>query len=184
MYTGYAAGGTMQEFNRGAVGLWGREPRRGDHAEKFCGAHKLYLPDGSVMPHAQTPVAAVRQGAIPFAQDVEVVMERPDASRITVIADIVPLKNAAGQITAAVNCLYAVTERSLLERKTREHAEALASLHRRKDELLAMRSTSCAARWRPLPTPCMCCGYRGTKICCSARRALLSNGRSGKCRIW
>ena len=134
------ADGVVLEYNHNAVALWGREPVRGNPNERFCGAFRLYLPDGSQVPHAQTPVADVLSGAIPFAQDVTVLIERPDGSRITVIANVVPLRNAQGGITGAINCLYDVTERSRLERITQEQAAALADLDRRKDEFLAMLS--------------------------------------------
>ena len=70
----------------------------------------------------------------------EALIERPDGSRIHVIANIVPLRNSWGEITGAINCFYDITERSRLERKTQEQAQALAELHRRKDEFLAMLS--------------------------------------------
>ena len=132
--------GAIQEFNACAVELWGREPKRGDTDDQFGGPLKLYLPDGTFMPREQTPMAKVLDGEIPAAQDMEIVIERPDGSRITVIANIVPLKNGRGEITGAINCFYDITERSRLERKTQEQAEALADLHRRKDEFLAMLS--------------------------------------------
>ena len=134
------ANGVVLEYNHNAEAFWGREPVRGDPNERYCGAFRLYSPDGSGVPHMQTPVADVLSGAIPFARDVTVVIERPDGSRITVIANVVPLKNAQGEITGAINCLYDVTERSRLERITQEQAAALADLDRRKDEFLAMLS--------------------------------------------
>ena len=134
------AAGVLQEYNHNAQALWGREPRRGDPAERFCGASRLYLPDGTHVPHPQTPVADVLSGSILFAKDVEVLIERPDGSRITVIANVVPLKNAHGDITGAITCLYDITARSLMERQTLAHAAALADMDRRKDEFLAMLS--------------------------------------------
>ncbi|MEO7159272.1 MAG: PAS domain-containing protein [Polaromonas sp.] len=134
------ASGIIQEFNRNALVLWGREPVRGDASERFCGAFKLYFPDGTFMPHAQSPIAAVLKGEAPVEHGVEVIIERPDGSRSTIIANIVPLKNARGEITGAMNCMYDITERSRLERKTQQQAQALADLHRRKDEFLAMLS--------------------------------------------
>ena len=134
------ASGTIQEFNRNALVLWGREPLRGDAGERFCGASKLYFPDGTSMPHAQSPMAAVLKGQAPVEHGVEVIIERPDGSRSTIIANIVPLKNAQGEIIGAMNCMYDITERSRLEHKTQEQAQALADLHRRKDEFLAMLS--------------------------------------------
>ncbi len=134
------ADGVVQEYNHNAMAFWGRAPRRGDPSERYCGAFRLYLPDGTLVPHNQTPVAGVLSGAIASAHNVQVLIERPDGSRITVIANVVPLTNARGEITGAINCLYDVTERSLLERKTLEQAAALADLDRRKDEFLAMLS--------------------------------------------
>ena len=137
MYTVDAAG-VIQEFNRNAELLWGRKPKPYDASEFYCGSYKMHHPDGRALEHAQTPVAAVLSGEIPAAHDVEVVMERPDGSKITVIANVVPLKNSEGEITGALNCLYDITERSRLERETLEQAQTMITLDRRKDEFLAM----------------------------------------------
>ena len=134
------ASGAIQEFNRNAVLLWGREPVRGDPDERFCGAFKLCFPDGSPMPHAHSPIAAVLKGEPPIEHGVEVVIERADGTRTTIVANIVPLKNDRGEITGAINCMYDITERSRLERKTVEQAQKLVELDRRKDEFLAMLS--------------------------------------------
>ncbi len=134
------ANGVVLEYNHNAVALWGREPVRGDPKERFCGAFRLHSPDGTLVPHAQTPVANVLSGTLASALDVTVLIERPDGSVTTVVANVVPLKNAQGEITGAINCLYDVTERSRLEHITQEQAAALADLDRRKDEFLAMLS--------------------------------------------
>jgi PAS domain S-box-containing protein len=132
--------GVILEFNRCAVKLWGREPRPDDVDERCCGVSKVYHPDGSLLTAAQNPMIAVLKGKMPQANDVEAVIERPDGSRITVIANIVPLKDGQGRIIGAINCFYDITERSRLERQTQDQAQALADLHRRKDEFLAMLS--------------------------------------------
>ena len=139
MYTCDTAG-VIQDFNACAVDLWGREPTHDDVAERFSGTAKLFWPNGNVLIDANNAVVAVLEGKIPAAHDVEVIIERPDGSRISVIANIVPLKNAQGDITGAINCFYDTTERSRLERETKEQAKALADQHRRKDEFLAMLS--------------------------------------------
>lgn len=132
------AQGTVQEYNDAAVQLWGRAPRRGDANEKFCGSFKLHLADGTSLSHAQTPVAAVLKGEMPAAHDVKVIIERPDGSRLNVIANMVPIKNANGDVTGVINCLYDTTERTRLEHQTQQQAATLADLDRRKDEFLAM----------------------------------------------
>ena len=132
--------GVIQEFNPCAVKLWGRTPRHNDVDERFCGVAKVYRPDGQLLPASQNPMIAVLKGDVPQVNDAEAIIERPDGSRITVITNVVPLKNSRGEITGAINCFYDITERSRLERKTQEQARALADLHHRKDEFLAMLS--------------------------------------------
>jgi PAS domain S-box-containing protein len=130
--------GVILEFNACAVALWGRTPTPDDVDERFFGVSQVYRPDGALLTAAQNPLVAVLKGEIPRANGVEAVIERPDGSRITVIANIVPLKDAQGEIIGAINCFYDTTERSRLERQTREQAQALIDQHRHKDEFLAM----------------------------------------------
>lgn len=130
--------GVIQQFNRRAAELWGRTPAIGDTDERFCGSFKMFRPDGSFMPHDQCPMALVLTGEITGVCDAEVLIDRPDGSRINVIVNIRPLKNQRGEVSGAINCFYDITERSRLERKLQEQSEALADLHRRKDEFLAM----------------------------------------------
>ena len=134
------ASGVIQDFNRVAAQLWGRSPRPGDTDEKFCGSFKLFRPDGTFMPHDQCPMAQVVTGEIEEVRDGEVIIERPDGSRVTVIVNIHPLKSGNGEVTGAINCFYDITERFRMERELREQAETLAELNQRKDEFLAMLS--------------------------------------------
>ena len=132
--------GTILEFNRRAIDLWGRKPKPGETDEQFRGSFKFRHPDGSLRSYAQTGMAKVLRGEITAAHNVEVVIERPDGLRKAVVGNIVPIKNNQGEIIGAINCFYDITERSRLERQTQEQAQALTELHRRKDEFLAMLS--------------------------------------------
>ncbi len=114
MYTVDAAG-TIQEFNRNAVTMWGREPVRGDPAEQYCCAYKIYSPDGAIVLHADNSVACVLNGLIPMAQDVEATLERLDGSKVDVIANVIPLKNSSGTIVGAMSCLVDITYRKNVE---------------------------------------------------------------------
>lgn len=59
------ADGVIIHYNRRAAQFWGREPRCGDPVERFCGAAKLYLPDGSLLSHDRAPIAeALRTGLL------------------------------------------------------------------------------------------------------------------------
>ena len=132
--------GTILEFNRGAVELWGRKPLPEETDEQFRGSFKFYLPDGTERSYAQTGMAQVLRGEKKAAHNLETIIERPDGLRLTVVGKIVPLKNQAGEIIGTINCFHDITERSRLERQTQDQAQALADLHRRKDEFLAMLS--------------------------------------------
>jgi signal transduction histidine kinase len=125
------ASGVIQEFNRRAVELWGCEPASGDTDKRFCGSFKLFRPDGRFMPHEQCPMAEVIAGTLAEACDAEVLIERPDGSRITVVVNIRPLKNERGDIMGAINCFYDITARKQLE-------DSLRDSDRRKSEVLAM----------------------------------------------
>ena len=124
------ASGVIQEFNRRAAELWGREPKLGDTDERFCGSFKMIRPDGSAMAHAQCPMAEVLCGKIPEARDAEVLIERPDGSRVSVVVNIRPLTNQRGEVTGAINCFHDITERKRAER-------ALLDADRQKNEFLA-----------------------------------------------
>jgi PAS domain-containing protein len=108
------ASGVIDYFNERAAELWGRRPAIGDTNERFCGAHMLFRPDGSHMPHEQYPMADVVSGKISGVQDAEVHIERPDGSRVEVIVNIVPLIKDR-QIVGAANSFYDVADKSYVE---------------------------------------------------------------------
>ena len=115
--------GVIQKYNRRAAELWGRSPQPGDTDERFCGSFRLYRPDGLFMPHEQCPMADVLSGKIPGVSDAEVVIERPDGSRVTVIVNIAPLPDERGQFSGAINCFYDVTERKKYEQLAQESSQ-------------------------------------------------------------
>ena len=139
MYSCDLSGKTVA-YNRVAVELWGSEPKPGESDEQIRSSFQLFLTDGTPLAIADTPMSQVLQGKAAAVHDQQIMFARPDGSRITMVSNIVPLKNERGEITGAIDCFYDITERSLLEKKTFEQAEALTDLHRRKDEFLAMLS--------------------------------------------
>jgi PAS domain S-box-containing protein len=112
--------GRIDNFNRHAAELWGREPALGDTDQRFCGSFKMFRSDGSFMPHEQCPMAEVLSGKITAAHDAEVLIERPDGSRVIVLVNIRPLKNDRGEVTGAINCFYDITARKRAEGALRE----------------------------------------------------------------
>jgi PAS domain S-box-containing protein len=132
------ASGVIQNYNRRASELWGREPTLGDTNERFCGSFKLFRPDGSFVPHEQCPMAEVIFGKIPEASGTEVLIERHDGSQVSVVVKIRPLKNERGEITGAINCFYDITERK--EAEQRQHFLMTELAHRSKNLLAVISS--------------------------------------------
>ena len=133
------ASGVILEFNRRAGELWGRTPAPGDTDERFCGSFKLFRRDGGFMPHEQCPMADVVRGRVAEVHDAEVLIERPDGSRIIVIVNIRPLKNERGEISGAINCFYDITARKEAEKIIDEGQRRLAR------ELAATRQLQAAS---------------------------------------
>jgi len=102
----------IQDYNQRAAELWGREPECG--VEQHCGSVKLWLLDGSLLPHAQSPMVEVLRTGIP-ALNVEVFIERPDGSRMPVLVNFGALKNARGEITGAITSFIDITEQKHVE---------------------------------------------------------------------
>lgn len=115
--------GRIINYNAKAVELWGRTPSKNDTDDRFCGSFRLYYPDGTHLPHNETPVAACLADGLP-RKDLEVIIERPDLSKIIVRANIVPIKNEENKLVGMVNCFVDITEqtetRKALDSKTHE----------------------------------------------------------------
>jgi PAS domain S-box-containing protein len=116
-YAVRAPDGVIAWFNSRAAELWGRVPAVDDTDERFCGAYKLYHTDGTHMAHCDTPVAlALATGASVHEQ--EVVIEKPDGSRVTVSVHIDPIRDQDGSIVGVVNFFQDIHERMQAERAT------------------------------------------------------------------
>ncbi|MDB5413858.1 MAG: signal transduction histidine kinase [Rubritepida sp.] len=103
-------------YNAEAAELWGSKPNLKVERARFCGSHRLYWPDGSPLPHAETPMAdAVRTG-MP-TRNAEVFIERPDGSRIAALVNIRALFDGDGRIQGAINCIQNITKSKALEQE-------------------------------------------------------------------
>lgn len=118
------AQGRITFFNRMAVELWGLEPKLNDEAFRFCACHRVYLPDGTRVLPEQTPVAAaVLRGE--SCRDVEVIIETPANRRFWASLSSDPVRDAAGNITGAINFFQDISQRKHSEQAIRESEERL-----------------------------------------------------------
>jgi PAS domain S-box-containing protein len=110
--------GWLIRFNSEAVALWGRMPNASGAKERFCGSHRLFLPDGTPLRPEDCPMAdAVRSGTA--TRNAEVLMERPDGSRFTALVNIRALKDYNGNIQGAINCFQDISAHKATEEEVR-----------------------------------------------------------------
>ncbi|MEO5618780.1 MAG: PAS domain-containing sensor histidine kinase [Candidatus Eisenbacteria bacterium] len=112
----------IQDFNGRAVELWGREPTCG--VEQHCGSVKLWMPDGTLLPHSQSPVVNVLRTGVP-ANGVEVLIERPDGSRLPVLVNFAALKNSQGEVVGSITSFIDITDFKRAEDQVRESERRL-----------------------------------------------------------
>ncbi|HET9233838.1 MAG TPA: ATP-binding protein, partial [Candidatus Eisenbacteria bacterium] len=121
--------GLITYFNAAAARIWGREPSLRDAADRYDGAYRLFTPDGVAIQHNQSWMALALQKNREY-NGYEMVIERPDGSRVSVVSHANPIHDEDGKLIGAVNVLVDVTERKKAE-------EVLQDYDRMKDEFLA-----------------------------------------------
>ena len=108
------AEGLITYFNARAAETWGREPKLYDDADRFCGSVRLWSPDGTRIDHDQCWVALALRDNREY-DSLEVVIERPDGSRVVGLAHAHPLHDDEGKLIGAVNVFIDITDRKRAE---------------------------------------------------------------------
>jgi PAS domain S-box-containing protein len=123
VYTTDAAG-RITFYNEAAVALWGCRPKLGK--SEWCGSWRLYWPDGRLCPHAECPMAIAlkEKRAISGA---EIVAERPDGTRVSLLAYPTPLMDTSGTLLCGINTLVDITDRKEAERSEQQLAAIVES---------------------------------------------------------
>jgi FOG: PAS/PAC domain len=101
--------GLITYFNPHAVQLWGRAPKLNDPVDRFCGSFKLFSTNGSPIAHDRCWMALALQRDKEFNGH-EIVIERPDGQRLTVLAHANPIHDESGKLLGAVNVRQRRTE--------------------------------------------------------------------------
>jgi PAS domain S-box-containing protein len=127
--------GRVTHFNAAAAELSGRTPELG--TSEWPASWKLHGAGGTRLMQDESPMVRALADGREVAGE-QIVIERPDGSRVTVIVNIRPLKDERGAVVGAVNCFYDITERMRVEEELRESAVKLSDADRRKSEFLAM----------------------------------------------
>jgi len=144
---GLAATGGPPDFPLAKVSQHGLEMNRRP-AEALVGlssgehqaAWKIYLSDGTTEPSSeQMPLyRASRLGE--EIRNLEMVMETQDGKKIPVLVNAAPIRDATGQIVAAVNTWLDITERKKAEEVLQTYAKQLERTNRDLQNLTVMTS--------------------------------------------
>jgi PAS domain S-box-containing protein len=121
------AQGRLCWYNRRAAAIWGREPKLGDSRQLFEGSFRLRGLNGELLRPEETPMARVLATARPL-HGKDVVIERPDGSRLTVLVHIDPLLDDTGGLIGAVSCFHDITGMKAAERQARDSERRLRDL--------------------------------------------------------
>ncbi len=100
--------GRITYFNEAAERLWGQKPEIG--VTQWCGAWKLYWPDGREMAHADCPVALTLKRGEPV-NGIAGVIERRDGSRVPFMPLPALLTDETGRISGAISALVEIPQR-------------------------------------------------------------------------
>jgi PAS domain S-box-containing protein len=111
--------GALVRYNRRAAELWGWAPAAADRQPRFCGAYRAYRNTGEVLLLSEAPMSEVLRTGKPV-RDREVIVERPDGSRMTILANLDPLFGLDGEIVGGVSCFQDISARKRAEERLRE----------------------------------------------------------------
>jgi PAS domain S-box-containing protein len=117
--------GSITYFNKRAFDLWGCSPELNHFENRSCSSLKFYLPDGTPVPHDQCcwMVMEVKEGRTVHGN--EIVIERPDGHRRSVLAHANMLRDQDGHIAGTVNVLIDITEQKRMEEALRQRERDL-----------------------------------------------------------
>jgi PAS domain S-box-containing protein len=121
------ADGALVRYNRRAIELWGLTPPLEDSSVREGPSFRRYGADGAPLSFDSTPVAiALRTGQA--VAGAELVIERPDGSRMPVLMNAAPLKDQSGRIAGAVCSFQELTEYKRTEQALRASEAELHSV--------------------------------------------------------
>lgn len=126
--------GALTFYNERAVAIWGRSPNPGEPGERFCGCLQAFAATGQPVPRGELPmVRACRDGR--SFRNVEGIIERPDGSRVNVLINIDPIRDAEGRVVGAINVLTDITPRKEAEKALQIQNQQLSVLANERERL-------------------------------------------------
>ncbi len=134
VYTCDCAGRIVQ-YNRRAAALWGQAPDPAARETFYFGADRAFHPDGRPLAPSEAPMAELLETGRPL-RDRKVILERPDGSRITILANLEPLYGEHGEhgaIVGGISCFQDISALQRAEEALRERDQRLAATYEHAD---------------------------------------------------
>jgi len=119
--------GLITYYNHQAEQMWGRAPKLNDPMDRYCGSFKMFAPDGTPMPHSECWMALAIQNETAYDGH-EVLVERGDGKRMTVLAHASPIWDDDDALIGAVNVLVDISDRKHAEELVRESEDRFRHL--------------------------------------------------------
>lgn len=124
--------GKITFYNAAAVALWGKEPSADDC---WCGSNRIFTTDGLLMlPESYPTAIAIREKRA--VEDMEMVIERPDGTRINVVPRPRPVYDETGNMCGTINLLIDMTSGQQLKADNREFMSQLERTVEKRTEKL------------------------------------------------
>lgn len=118
--------GILTFYNEWAAELWGCHPEVNNPKEnRFCGSSKVFTLDGVPLQPNEYPMARALRKREPIHNE-EVIIQRPDESRVVVSVNINPLFEN-GVFSGAVNVLQDITAQKKIEKSAWHRAAIVKS---------------------------------------------------------
>jgi PAS domain S-box-containing protein len=135
--------GYITSYNIAAEKLWGRKPVIGK--DLWCGSWKIYYLNGRPMPLDLCPMARTLKEGVAIEGE-EIIVERPDGTRVKVKPFPAPVFNEAGILTGAINTLIDVTRLTEGEEK---QAMLAAIVNSSDDTIISKTLDGIITSWNP-----------------------------------
>lgn len=135
-----APDGRISYVNARAIELYGQDPRGIQMKDHVRRVRLLKLDGREYAPEALPASRALISGETVYRE--ELIIGRPDGSRLIVRASAAPLRDEKGEITAAVGVFFDVTDQKEMEqalRRSRDELEELVALRTRQLTALSRR---------------------------------------------
>ncbi|OGQ14021.1 MAG: hypothetical protein A2026_14785 [Deltaproteobacteria bacterium RBG_19FT_COMBO_46_12] len=175
--------GRITYVNRRAIELYGKRPARNLPMSQHSLHLKLFKANGELFHQEELPTSrALLEGK--NVRGVEVIIEQPDQTRITVLGNASPLRNEEGEIVGAIGVFQNITERKRAEEEIKRLSRDLKNRSGELERVNKELETFCYAVSHDLKSPLMTIGGFSRRLLERSNNTLDDKGKQYLCYIY